>query len=488
MTVSPEMEVKIRRLFFGEHWRRGTIATQLGVHVDVVNRVVGQLGSTPGTKTVPASKLEPFKSFIDDKLQEYPKLISTRIYDMIRGRGYEGSIGTLRRYVRISRPVRRKQFLDIETMPGEIGEVDWGHVGELSVPGGHRPLWIFVMVLPYSRMAFVELVLSLDAGSLRRSLLRASEFFGGSPRAWLFDNAKTVVVERRGRDVRFHRGLLELAGQLHVEPRVCDPHAPHQKGAVERFIRYIKGRFFAARTIRSIPDGNKQLRNFLNETAAARPHPRQAGNTVGEVYVEEQQKLLPLPDPTPTLEVVKPVTVDAKGFVQLDTNRYSVPTEFARGSLVMSTTDTSVRLINGSVEVARHERSWGFKQTLECPHHRAQLLANRKQARRLKGRDRLTAEVPAIEPLLGRWLDQEFKISTLVGRTTKLLDDYGPPVLRLAVNDMNKRALVDFGALVVLCEGHRKNQGDAIPQIIELAPHVDERDVVPHDLGDYDDE
>lgn len=422
MTTSPETTAEIRRLYFAEHWKRGTIATQLDVHPDVVKRVLGQLGPKFGSKRPAESLLEPHKFFVDQILEQYPRLVATRLYDMLRERGYTGSIRTLRRYVCISRPRKRKAYLDIETLPGEVGEVDWGHVGELAVPSGHRTLWVFVMQLSYSRAAFAELVLSLDAASLRRSLIRASNYFHGSPRAWLFDNAKTVVIERRGSKVRFHSGLVELAGQMHVELRVCDPRAPHQKGAVERCIRYLKERFFAARSVRDLEQGNRQLHVFLQDIANARPHPRKAGRSVGEVFADEQAKLLPLPDHCPPLEMVTPVVVDAKGFVQIDTNRYSVPSTHAHTTLLMATTDTTLRVINGTEEVANHPRSWGYKQTFEQPEHRAQLIAEKRGARNIKGRDRLRTEVPAIELLLERWLDREFNLGSMVARTMKLLD------------------------------------------------------------------
>ena len=272
MTVSPEVEAQIRRLFFAEHWKQGTIATQLGVHPDVVKRVVGPTGPEPGTKRTRAILLDPYKPFIAQTLETYPRLLCTRLFEMVKERGYTGSINTLRRFVRTARPRARKAFLDLEVLPSEVGEVDWGHVGELRVPGGFRPLWVFVMLLGYSRAMFAELVLSLDAHSLWRSLLRASMYFGGSPRAWLFDNAKTVVVERRGNLVRFHERLVELSGHLHVELRVCDPGAPHQKGGVERAIRYLKGSFFAARHIHSIEQGNQQLpRLSCSSTPTATP-------------------------------------------------------------------------------------------------------------------------------------------------------------------------------------------------------------------------
>ena len=41
MTVDRQTEIEIRRLYFAEHWKRGTIVAQLGVHSDVVDRVIG---------------------------------------------------------------------------------------------------------------------------------------------------------------------------------------------------------------------------------------------------------------------------------------------------------------------------------------------------------------------------------------------------------------------------------------------------------------
>lgn len=486
MTIPADKEAEIRRLYFAEHWKRGTIAAQLGVHPDVVKRVLGRFGPKPGTPRPSSLLLDPYRQFIDETLAQYPRLVATRLFDMLRARGYEGSLRTVRRYVRKARPRPRRAYLDLQTLPGEVAEVDWAHVGELRVAGGHRPLWAFVMMLGYSRSLFAELVLSLDVSSLRRSLIRAAEHFEGNPRAWLFDNAKTVVVERRGALVRFQHDLVELAGQMHVELRVCDPGAPHQKGGVERAIRYLKGRFFAARHIRDIAQGNRELLTFLSETADERPHPRLVGRTVGEAFEQERSRLLPLPTTMPPIELVTPVNVDVQGFVHLDTNRYSVPSEYAPGSLTMVSTDTQLRFLDGEKEVASHARCWGRKQTLEKLEHRQALLDEKRAARAVKGRDRLIAEAPAMEVLLARWLDRDHNLGSMIARTLKLLDAYGARVLRAAVDDMVARDLVDLGALAVLCEQHRKHDGDAILPVVELSPYVQERDVIPHDLGGYD--
>jgi hypothetical protein len=54
-------------------------------------------------------------------LEQYPRLRSTRLFQMLLERRYEGSIGTLRRYVRRVRPVpRHEAFFRPTTLPGAI--------------------------------------------------------------------------------------------------------------------------------------------------------------------------------------------------------------------------------------------------------------------------------------------------------------------------------------------------------------------------------
>jgi transposase len=191
---------------------------------------------------------EPYRPFIDDTLGRYPKLLATRLYDMVRERGYQGSVRTLRKYVALVRPrPKRAAYLVTETLPGEQAQVDWAYLGKLTVPCGERAIWVFVIVLAHSRTMWAELVIDLTVHSLCRSLVRAADAFGGVPRQWLFDNPKVVVLERVGSAVRFHPTLLALCAQLRVEPKLCAVRMPHHKGKVERAIRYLRDRFLAGR-------------------------------------------------------------------------------------------------------------------------------------------------------------------------------------------------------------------------------------------------
>src|SRR6202012_583307 len=89
-------------------------------------------------------------------------------------------------------------FLRTEPLLAEQAQIDWGYVGKIQVEGCTRQLWVFVIVLAYSRAMWAELVIDLTASSLRRSLVRACRFFGGVTRQWLFHNPKSVGPERIG--------------------------------------------------------------------------------------------------------------------------------------------------------------------------------------------------------------------------------------------------------------------------------------------------
>ena len=99
------------------------------MHFDVVVRVLGS--SAPRAAALgPSRVLEPYIPFVDETLARYPRLVATRIQDMLVERGYKGSLRTLRRYVREARPAPRNEvFLRVETLPGEQAQVDWAHVG-----------------------------------------------------------------------------------------------------------------------------------------------------------------------------------------------------------------------------------------------------------------------------------------------------------------------------------------------------------------------
>lgn len=486
MTIAQEMESEIRVMHFGEHLPVGTIASQLGVHHEVIERVLGLL--EPRAPAPPRALLvDPFRDFIDQTLKRYPRLVATRLHDMLRPRGFKGSVRTLREYVATVRPMpKHEAFLRLSPLIGEQAQVDWAHVGEIGVPGGLRALWLFVMVLAWSRALWAEFVLDLSSWSLLRSLSRACAYFGGSAREWLFDNPKTVVLERHGTAARFQPLLLDLAGQYAVRLRLCGVRKGNEKGRVERQIRYLRERFLAARVIRSVDQGNRELLVFLDEVALPRPHPTLPGRTVRDCLDEERTRLLPLPASPVCTDQVVPVHVDKTAFCRFDTNVYSVPSENVRKTLTLAADDRVVRLLDNASLVASHPRCWGRRQVIEAHEHREAILELKKAAREPKGRDRLRAAVPGIDVLYERWVEVGRNLGSMTARTLKLLDLYGAELLAAAAQQVLERGLHDPGALASICEQHRRAQNAPVPLDLPLASHVHDRDVIPHALETYD--
>src|SRR3990172_6020558 len=159
--IAPELHAQIRRLFFAEHWRFHTIAAQLGVHHDTVRHAVeSERFIRPGTQVRP-SALDPYKAFIVATLEQYPRLRATRLWAMVRERGYPGSAIQVCRYVRTVRPAARAEaFLRLETLAGEQAQVDWGNFGASLVGHARRVLSCFVFVLSWSRAVSARFALA----------------------------------------------------------------------------------------------------------------------------------------------------------------------------------------------------------------------------------------------------------------------------------------------------------------------------------------
>lgn len=90
MATDKDTETKILRYFFVEKWLVGTIASQLGIHHSVVDRVLAQAGMPKVERTLRPSILDPYLPFMIATLKQYPTLTAARLFDMARERGYPG--------------------------------------------------------------------------------------------------------------------------------------------------------------------------------------------------------------------------------------------------------------------------------------------------------------------------------------------------------------------------------------------------------------
>src|SRR4051794_1978224 len=94
--IPPETRVQIRRYFYAEHWKIGTIAQALNVHPDTVRRAI-EVERFQHAEPLRPSIVDPYLPFVREVLEQHPRLRATRIHQMIRDRGYTGSVEQLRR-------------------------------------------------------------------------------------------------------------------------------------------------------------------------------------------------------------------------------------------------------------------------------------------------------------------------------------------------------------------------------------------------------
>ena len=488
--ITPEQHAEIRRLYYGEHWKVGTIAAALGVHHESVRAAI--VNDTQGVRrgTCRATALDPYLPFVRDTLAQYPRLRATRLFEMVKGRGYAGSVVQLRRAVRLIRPAATATvYRRLTTLAAEEAQVDWGAFGAIRIGRGVRPLSGFVMVLSYSRAIFALFTVDQTLESFLRGHVEAFAAFHGIARTLVYDNLRSAVLERAGTAIRFHPRLLELAGHYHFAPRPCTPARANEKGKVERQIQYLRHAFFAARTFVDVEDLNAQFQRWRDDVAHRRPHPEQRDRTVAEVLAEEQPRLLPLPAHAFETEVMRTVSSGKTPYVRFDRNHYSIPHTHVRRPLTLLASPTTVRVVVGTEEIARHARSYDTGQTIEQEAHVAGLIDATHQANPSSARDRLRLAVPAATTLLERLAARGESLRYHIVRLLALLDDYGPQELGAAIARALERDALGAGAIAHLLETRRRQRGlkPPIPMALPDRPGVRDLDVTPHRLETYDD-
>lgn len=488
--ISDEVRTRIRRLFFAEHWKVGTIASELGVHHDTVRGAIDADRFVSRGARVAPSMLDPYKAFVQETLLAHPRLRATRIFEMLRPRGYPGSAVQLRRYVRRVRPRSNVEaFFRRTTLPGEEAQVDWAHFGRIEIGRARRALSCFVLVLSSSRAMFARFALDQTLESFLLGHVRAFEALGGVPRAVLYDNLKTAVLERQGDHIRFHPRLLELAGHYHFAPKPCAPYRGNEKGKVERAIHYLRYSFFDARRFSSLDDLNAQLAAWIDDVAHARVVPADPERRiVRDAWTDERTRLLPLPQHPFECELVRPIASGKTPYVRFDLNDYSIPAALVRKPLTLIASERCIRLADGATVIANHIRTYDRGVTVEDPQHLAALAEHKRHARILRRRDLLRQSCAHVDAFFGELAQRGDSLSSAATQLGRLLDDHGAVALDAALADALQRGAISAASVRHLLE-QRARDAKLLPRIpvaLPDDPRVRDLTVTPHALDSYD--
>jgi transposase len=489
MSITNELEAKILRHFHVEKWKIGTIARQLNVHHNSVERVLSQAGVPRASIIKRTSIIDSFLPFIVDVLKKFPTLRARRLYDMIRTRGYSGGPDHFRHIIAMHRPrAPAEAFLRLKTLPGEQAQVDWAHFGYITIGEAKRALMAFVMVLSFSRRIFLRFYLNQKLSNFLRGHEAAFNYYGGVPRVLLMDNLKSAVLERQGNAIRFHPTLLDFSAHYRYEPRPVAVARGNEKGRVERSIRYIRDSFFAARQWKDLDDLNAQAAAWCDGQASDRPCPEDPSLTVRTAFEQEKTKLITLPDnPYPTDECEE-VKIGKTPYARFDLNDYSIPHTYVRRTLTVSAQPDKVTIIDGANIIAQHQRCYDRGQQIEQEEHIKELVQRKSQARQHRGQNRLTKAVPSSLELLIQAADHNYNLGSITSSLLQLLDDYGAAELEAAIAEALSRSVPHPNAVRISLE-RRREEREQLPLVhLELPQdkRVRELHVRPHDLSDYD--
>ena len=489
--VTADESASILRLHHAEHWPVGTIATELGRHHDTVERVLAQSG-LPVTKQSPRARLvDDYLPFIAATLAKHPRLRASRLWAMVRERGYAGSKSGFRAVISRLRPRRQAEaFLRRSVLAGQEGQVDWAHFGKLAVGRAQRDLWAFVMVLSYSRKRFLRFSLRAAMPSFLRGHVESFRFFGAVPRVILYDNLKSAVLEREGDAVRFHPTMMALSGHYRFEPRACAPYRPNEKGRVERAIQDARDNFFAARDFASVADLNLQALTWCREIALERRVPDQKHKTVEEAFVEDKAMMIALAeDEYPVAECLE-VRVGKTPYLRFDKNDYSVPHTHVQRTLSVIASDERVRVVDPAVPdivIANHPRTFDRDQRVEQEGHVMALVAEKRRAHQSRGFDRLFSAVPAARIMMERLAERGENLGAATSGLLQLLDRIGAPLLERAVAEVVARDRLNLRD--VHHEVDRLRYEAGLPPPMSVAVTSDVRALAPvraHALSTYD--
>ncbi len=389
-----ETIAKIRRAFFVQQKPIKQICRELKVSRKVVRKVIrSEATAFRYTRTSqPAPKLGPWREALDGMLlanagkAPRERLTLIRVFEALRGLGYEGGYDAVRRYAkgwrRTRTAVTAPAFVPLVFAPGEAYQFDWSH--EIVLIGG---VTVTVKVahvrLCHSRMLFVRAYPRESQEMVFDAHDRAFAFFRGTCQRGIYDNMKTAVETIFvGRERAYNRRFLQMCSHYLVEPVACTPASGWEKGQVENQVGLVRERLFTPRVrVKSYDELNALLLDGVIAYAKAHPHPEQSDTTVWQAFEAERAALVPYAGRFDGFHAVT-ASVSSTCLVRFDNNRYSVAASAIGRPVEVRAYAERVEIRQDGRVVAEHARVFGRNQTVFDPWHYVPVLARKPGALR----------------------------------------------------------------------------------------------------------
>ena len=389
-----ETIAKIRRAYLVDGKSIKAICRELRVSRKVVRRVL-RSGATEfhyERSEQPMPRLGPWKESLDRLLVENEakpareRLTLIRLFEQLRGLGYEGGYDAVRRYAQAWRQehvsTSAEAYVPLSFAPGEAFQFDWSHEVVL-ISGATVTVKVAQVRLCHSRMPFVRAYPRESQEMVFDAHDRAFAFFKGACTRGIYDNMKTAVETIFvGRERAYNRRFLQMCSHYLVEPVACTPASGWEKGQVENQVGLVRERFFTPRLrVKSYDELNLRLLDDCVSYARAHRHPEVRDRTIWEMFAAERPFLAPYPVRFDGFHAVT-ASVSKTCLVRFDNNRYSVVASAVGRPVEVRAYADRIELRQAGRVVGEHRRCFGRDQTVFDPWHYVPVLARKPGALR----------------------------------------------------------------------------------------------------------
>jgi len=378
------------------------------------------------------SSVEPYREIVEQLCDRGVEMAA--IHVRLKERGYQGSYASVVRFVKHLSPATQETVLRVEMPPGEEAQADFGYAGKMvDENGALRKTWAFVMTLSWSRHQYVEFVFHQRIETWLRCHRNAFEYFGGVPKRVVIDNLKAGIAKRCWDEPEGQHAYRECAEHYGF---LIDPHKPgkpEHKGKVEKGgVHYVKRNFLAGRDLTPLPQANRDVLHWVEETAGRRVHGTTREQPLARFELE-RSALQRLPHSPYDLAVWKQVKLHRDGHVVFDKAYYSAPFRLQGQHLWVRGGTGEVRIYTSDYQLrATHQRAQKPGQRMtELSHLPAHaLLAG---LTREQSQERARAIGPATTEMVERLLRHrpENRLRSAV-RLLRLADRWGDQRLECA--------------------------------------------------------
>jgi len=389
-----ETVAKIRRAYFVQRKTIKAICRELRVSRKVVRKVLRsdatEFRYERGDQPLP--RIGPWQDALDGMLASNEikpvreRLTLIRVFEALRGLGYEGGYDAVRRYARVWQRDRAASsvgaFVPLSFAPGEAYQFDWSHEVVL-INGAAVTVKVAHVRLCHSRMLFVRAYPRETQEMVFDAHDRAFGFFKGACVRGIYDNMKTAVETIFvGRERAYNRRFLQMCSHYLVDPVACNPASGWEKGQVENQVGLVRERFFTPRLrVKSYDELNGWLLDQCITYAKAHRHPERREQTIWQMFEAERPSLVAYAGRFDGFHGVT-AAVSKTCLVQFDKNKYSVSARAVGRPVEVRAYADRIELRQDGLVVGDHRRRFGRDQTVFDPWHYVPVLARKPGALR----------------------------------------------------------------------------------------------------------